>query len=139
MSCLEATFTLTPRSPFYLFGVDWGELFCYGADFYASSPYDFSSLYHADRFFFTTDTAADPNTDYTQWVNRMRVPFLIFGADLGGHAAGKQLALVFGFEAVNNGRVLVYTDAGKISDQTLAPSDNQFLLEIEVPSISFSL
>ena len=135
MSCLDATFTLTPRSPYYLLGNQWSEVFCYGADFFAAYPYDFSSLYSADRFFFHVYTAADPNINYAQWVNRMRVPFLEFIGDLsvqGGTA--KQLALIFGFEAVSNGRVLVYTDAGLISDQTLAVTDNQFLLEIEAPA-----
>jgi len=140
MSCLDATFTLTPRSPYYYAaGNQWSELFCFGADFYAGYPYDFSSLYSADRFFFQTYTAANPNIDYAQWVNRIKVPFLEFIADLSAQGTAKQLALIFGFEAAYNGRVLVYTDAGLISDQTLAPGDNQFLLEIEVPAQSFNL
>src|SRR5215510_414180 len=138
MSCLDATFTLTPRSPMYY--AAWNQesaITCYGAAFYAYNPYDFSSLYSANRFFFDTYTAADPNIDYTQWINRMRAPFIEHYVDLSGYGTAKQLALIFGFEAVSNGRVLVYNDAGLISDQTLATNDNQFLLEIDVPAHNF--
>ena len=137
MSCLDATFTLTPRSPSYSAGNQWSELFCYGADFLQFSPWDFSSLYSADRLFFYAFTAADPNIDNSQWVNRIKVPFIEFSADLSGYGTAKQLALIFGFEG--NGRILVYTDAGLIGDQTLVPSDNQFLLEMDVPDHPFNL
>jgi len=139
MSCLDATFTLTPRSPFYAGVNQWSLLWCFGADFYASYPTDFSSLYSADRLYFDTYTAGDPNIDYAQWINRRRVPFLGFNADLSALGTAKQLALIFGFEVAYSGRVLVYTDAGLISDQTLTATDSQFLLEIELPSQSFTV
>jgi len=139
MSCLDATFTLTPRSPFYAGVNQWSLLWCFGADFYASYPTDFSSLYSADRLYFDTYTAGDPNIDYAQWINRRRVPFLGFNADLSALGTEKQLALIFGFEVAYSGRVLVYTDAGLISDQTLTATDSQFLLEIELPSQSFTV
>jgi hypothetical protein len=51
MSCLDATFTLTPRSPSYYNSVhNRADLFCFGADFMSFSPYDLSSLYASDRF-----------------------------------------------------------------------------------------
>ncbi len=58
-------------------------------------------------------------------------------------AVQKQLALIFGFD-VNpataiNGRVLIYSDAGLISDQILLPGDNQFLIEIESIKYPISL
>ena len=52
-------------------------------------------------------------------------------ADLTQYGTGKSLALVFGFQASATARVLVVSDAGLIKDQTLATTDNQFLLDIE--------
>jgi hypothetical protein len=135
MSCLDATFTLTPRSAYYYAApYQYCDLLCYGADFDFIGSADFSWLYASDRFFFSDLTAADPSIDYAQWGKRMKVPFLEFGANLSGSGTEKQLALVFGFDAEVNGRVLVYTDAGLISGQVLAVTDHQFLLEIELPT-----
>jgi hypothetical protein len=132
MSCLDATFTLSPKYPLYNAGPDnQGSLACYGADFLAWSPYDYSSLYAADALLFEYFAAADPTVNYSIWVNRTKVPRVELAADLTQYGAGKSLALVFGFKAQTNGRVLVVSDAGLIKDQTLASSDNQFLLEIE--------
>src|SRR5215467_16331465 len=140
MSCLDATFTLTPRSPWYYAApYQWSEFLCFGADFLLNSPEDYSSLYSTDRFLFKAYTAPDPNIDYTQWVNRMRVPHLEFGANLTGYGTAKQLALIFGFDVATQGRVLVYNDASLVIDQTLAPNDNQFLLEIESLDSPFDL
>jgi hypothetical protein len=105
---------------------------CYGADFF--TPFDFSSLYGLDSLYFDGSTAADTTIDYAQWLNRRRVPFLELYVNLVGYGAAKQLALIFGFSIPNSGspgRVLVYTDAGQISDQTLGPGESQFLLEID--------
>ena len=140
MSCLEATFTLTPRSPYYNPGPrqqSW--IWCFGSEFLPFAPYDFSSLYAADNFFFEQFSAGDPATDYTPYPSRQKVPFLEAFVDMTAFATAKQLALIFGFATLAGGRVLVYTDAGKISDQTLAPTDNQFLLEIESLDSAFWL
>jgi hypothetical protein len=132
MSCLDATFTLTPKSPFHNAGPsDQAWLACYGSTFFASSPWDFSSLYGADSIFYSYSMAADPTVNYSNWLNRMKVPRVELEAFLWQYGAGKSLALVFGFEASTTGRVLVVTDAGLIKDQTLAMGDNQCLLEIE--------
>jgi hypothetical protein len=134
MSCLDATFTLTPRSPWFNAAADrHGELYCFGADFMLADL-DYTTLYNADLFFFNSYTAADPNIDYSQWPNRVKVPNIEVYLDLTGYGTAKQLALVFGFEitfSTSPGRVLVYSDAGLISDQTLAAGDNQILLEID--------
>jgi hypothetical protein len=91
-----------------------------------------SSLYSGDAFFFTSETAADPGGDYTQWVNRVKAPLLKAYVDMTAFGAAKQLALIFGFQAASpDARVQVYTDAQKITDQTLALTDNQFLLQID--------
>lgn len=134
MSCLDATFTLTPRSPVWQ-GNPPNEslLFCFGADFFPWS-FDYSTLYGADSLYFDSSTASDPNVDYRQWPNRRHTARLEAYVNLGGYGNMKQLALIFGFNiptAAGSGRVLVYTDSGPISDQTLASGDNQFLLEIQ--------
>jgi hypothetical protein len=135
MSCLDATFTLTPRSPWYYNSVhNQAVLFCYGADFTYVSPADLSSLYASNRFYFDGAFACDPNLDYTQWANRKKARFLVAVIDLRDYGAHKQLALIFGFDVMFSavdGRVLVYSDAGLLQDQTLVYGDNQFLLEIE--------
>jgi len=136
MSCLDATFTLTPRSPVYFNSPrNQALLVCYGADFSYTSPTDLSSLYASDRFFFTSSYAADPNVDYTQWANLKKTRYLYSFINLQGYAAAnKQLALIFGFDVLFSsmpGRVFVYSDAGLLKDQQLVYGDNQFLLEIE--------
>ena len=136
MSCLDATFTLTPRSPYYYnsaHNLAW--LYCWGADFWPWSPADFSSLYASDRFFFDGAFAADPNLDYRQWANLKKARYLDVYINLQSYAGTKkELALIFGFDVLwsaNPGRVLVYSNAGLLQDQQLVYGDNQFLLEIE--------
>jgi len=144
MSCLDATFTLTPRSPVYvdLANNNEADLSCFGTDAGPPSPWDFSSLYASNRFAFEDGLEADPNLDYTQWANRKKTRFLATWFSLT--PSNKSLALIFGFDvfytvANPGGRVLVYSDAGLIKDQTLVYGDNQFLLEIESWDASFSL
>jgi hypothetical protein len=144
MSCLDATFSLTPRSPTYFSSWhDWACLSCYGADFLPWNPSDISSLYATDRFYFEGAFASDPNLDYTQWSNRRIARVLYLDLDLRDYAgAQKQLALIFGFDVrdpASDGRVLVYSDAGLLSDQTLVYGDSQFLLEIESLALPLSL
>jgi hypothetical protein len=135
MSCLDATFTLTPLSPWYSTFNNQAVLDCYGADFRYVSPLDLSSLYAFNRFFFDVSSAADPNLDYTQYANRRKAPYLYCYINLQGYAkANKQLALIFGFDVMSSGldgRVLVYSDASFLQDQTLVYGDNQVLLEME--------
>ena len=66
MSCLGATFTLTPRSPSCVTTPkNCAYLYCFGADFWAGSPGNFSSLYASNRFLFTLPFAASPKTTLT--------------------------------------------------------------------------
>jgi hypothetical protein len=134
MSCLDATFTLTPRSPYYS-GThnDYAFLMCFGADFWPSSPNDLSSLYASNRFFFDPNFASDPNLDYTQWANLQKAQYLSCHIALQSYAGTpKQLALIFGFDVLTvDARVLVYSLGGLLQDLTLVAGDNQFLLEIE--------
>jgi len=135
MSCLDATFTLTPLSPFYEVSGNSAWLNCYGGDFTAWSPNDLSSLYASNRLFFDNSFAADPNLNYAQWRNLKKAQHLESFIYLSGYAAAnKQLALIFGFDVQHTsgpGRVLVYSYAGLLQDQQLVYGDNQFLLEIE--------
>jgi hypothetical protein len=136
MSCLEATFTLTPRSPYYYSSPhDYAAIYGYGVDVEAAAPADCSSLYVQNNFYFGS-FPSDPNLDYTQWANRKIARAIWFYTDLTDYAgAKKQLALIFGFDVryppPPDGRVLVYSDSGLLSDQTIVFGDNQFLLEIE--------
>lgn len=144
MTCLDATFTLTPRSPlYYMSAHNYALLSCYGADFSWGNPTNLSSLYASDRFFFDAAFASDPNLDYRQWANRKNARFLTSYIDLGDYgAAQKQLGLIFGFDVLYSsveGRVLVYTDAGLLLDQKLVYGDNQFLLEIESLDLPLNL
>jgi hypothetical protein len=49
--------------------------------------------------------------------------------------------LIFGFDVYSNspGRLLIYSDGGRLKDQQLIPGDNQFVLEIESLVYGFSL
>lgn len=99
MSCLDATFTLTPRSPWYFASTQqWASLFCYGVDFLSGSVRDFPSLYSRDQVYFEWSRHADPVVNYSQWANRRKAPHLDLQIDLTGLGTGKSLALVFGFE-----------------------------------------
>lgn len=147
MSCLDATFTLTPQSPLYSDSslYNFAYLFCNGADFSPFSPTDLSSLYASNRFFFDSQFASDPNLDYRQYANRKKAPFLESFFQLqflgAGGSANRQLVLIFGFDVYSNspGRLLIYSDAGRLKDQQLVPGDNQFVLEIESLVYGFSL
>ena len=52
--------------------------------------------------------------------------------DLSSFGTSKELALVFGFAPQSDSRLLIFTNAGLLSDETLVMGDNQLLLEVEV-------
>ena len=87
MSCLEATFTLTPQSPLYSASPDSASLWCWGTDCEAFSPTDLSSLYASNRFYFNPYFACDPDLDYTQWANRKKARYIDAGISLQGYAS----------------------------------------------------
>ena len=141
MSCLDATFTLTPLSPVHSDTLGSASLYCWGADFDIYSPLNLSSLYASNRFYFKDQFACDPQLNYAQWANRKKARFLYSNISLQSYGHNKQLALIFGFDVLSSssGRVLVYSDAGLIKDQQLVYGDNQFLLEIESLDLPFNL
>lgn len=140
---LNPTFALTARNPLYWAAIqNQAELFCYGADFAYAAPWSLSSLYATDQFYFDAAFAADPALDYSNWTNRKRSRFLDLFCSLQAYGPQKQLALVFGFDVLFsavNARVLIYSDAGLLHDQTLVKGDNQFLFEIDSLTQSINL
>ena len=135
---LEATFSLTPRESRHY--VSYGQKAylnkIYGASFFPkyseASRNSFDHQHSADELYFLMDVAADPSLDYSTWTNRRTAPRIELNYNLSDLGAAKELALVFGFEVVyGSPRLLIYTSAGLLSDETLAYGDNQFLLEVE--------
>jgi len=60
--------------------------------------------------------------------------------NLASFGTQKELALVFGFDAIStNARLLIFSAAGQLGDETLAIGDNQFLMEIESVDTSLNL
>jgi hypothetical protein len=139
VSCLDATFTLTPKSPYWVGPTgSIASLWIHGSDIWALPPSDFSSLYATDRVYFDEIYASDPKRDYSQWQVRLTVPLLetTFFPPAGDH---KELILIFGFDALSNGRVLVYSFTERLADQQLLSGDSQFALLIENLDQPFSL
>jgi hypothetical protein len=121
MSCLDATFTLTPISPLYNNAPDnQGWIDCYGAAFRGYPPYDFSTNYSADSLFFDFYSAGSPGIDYSIAANRMKVPRVELVADLQQYGTGKSLALVFGFQPLD-GRPR-FADLSRVSGRVILSS-----------------
>ncbi len=133
---LEATFSLTPRESFYSVHTNqMAELTIQGADFYPKYnefyPFSFDKLHADDRLYFSGLNTADPTLDYTVYDNRRMTPHIQLHYDLSLLGTHKELALVFSFEAQTESRLLIFTDDGLLSDETLVVGDNQFLVEVE--------
>jgi hypothetical protein len=132
---LNPTFALTARHPYYwTANQKQAEVRCYGSDSFYPHPYGFASQYAGDQLFFDGMFAADPALDYSNWTNRKKCRFVLLMCRLQAYGPQKQLALVFGFDvlfAAVNARLLIYSDAGLLQDQTLMHGDNQFLLEVD--------
>jgi hypothetical protein len=146
VNSLDATFTLTPGTPYYSDALNNSAyIACYGADFTSNSTANFVTLYSSNRLYFDGNFAADPGLDYTQWANRKKARWLNCYIGLQSYAGlFKQLALIFGFDrSIGPGaalpRLLVYSDAGLLQDQTFYSGDNQFLLVIQSLDLPLSL
>ena len=142
MSCLDATFTLTPQSPVWVSGsgTDSAYLWCHGSDFWSNNPFGLSYLYSTNQFFFDGAYASDPGLDFRQWPNRRAARFLETWFSFDPAAAGKQLILIFAFDTFySDGRVQVYSDATLLSDQVLHSGDNQFAIVIDSPEQPLTL
>jgi hypothetical protein len=138
VSCLDATFTLTPLYPAYADPLNiqnFAFFECHGADFWANVDSNLSSDYASNRFFFDDSFASDTTLNYAQYTNLKKAKFLECGISLTGYRGdSKQLLLIFGFDVMYSwipGRVQVYSSAGLLKDQQLVYGDNQFALEID--------
>jgi hypothetical protein len=139
---LTANFELTPRNSYFHNAYsEQARLYIFGPVFYpryyAGYRTCFDQQHDNDETYFYDATAADPGTDYTNYLDRLRVPHIILYYNLSTFGDNKELALVFGFHAVNQSRILVYSNAEQLDDILLEPGDNQFLMEVEsVDSLS---
>lgn len=131
---LPATFSLTPREPSYFVSQSqYARFHVYGADFFPMSGFNktFEEQYAENRLFFAYQYATDPTLDYTKWVNRRTSRHIQLKYDLSALGSDKELALIFGFQAESESRLIVLSFGGFLSDVTLVPGDNQFLMEVE--------
>lgn len=133
---LEPTFSLTPRdSYYYLLNNQYAGLTVYGALFkpkhHEYYRYSFDHQHSADELYFSQYFAGPPTLDYSIWSNRNTAPHILLYYNLSSLGEHKELALVFGFDAVNDSRLLVFTSAGLLDDVSLVQGDNQFLIEVE--------
>ena len=131
-----ATFELTPRNSYYYVGSNnYAGLRIYGAYFHphfgSGYPYSFESQYTADQLYFYPSFSADPALDYAIWDNLRIAPHIRLYHNLSALGERKELALVFGFQAVAESRLLIYSFAGLLGEEQLFPGDNQFLMEVE--------
>ena len=133
---LVPTFSLTPRSSYFYSGLHTRAqlavrgVTCY-PNFYANYRYSFDHQHAQDELYFHSHMAVDSSVDYSIYNNRRRVPHALLNFDLGSFGAQKELALVFGFDALSESRLLIFSDAEQLADETLEVGDNQFLMEIE--------
>ena len=133
---LEPTFALTPRSSYYYSASDYqARIYVNAVSFspkwYDTYRYSFDHQHAQDEVYFYHYTAVDPSVDYSSWSNRRRVPHVRLHFNLTSFGTQKELALVFGFDPINESRLMIFSDAGQLSDETLLVGDNQFLMEIE--------
>ncbi len=133
---LDPTFSLTPRSSYmYVSSTRTAYLYAFGVDMYPqfnpSYRYSFDHQHANDELYFQSSFAADPAVDYSNFANRKITRYVQLFYALSGFGANKELALVFGFDAQSESRLLIYTNAGLLEDVTLVPGDNQFLMEVE--------
>lgn len=133
---LENVFSLTPRESLAFSGAGHrAQIETHGVSFWPRfNPTHRYSLDHhhaSDELSFGSFTAGDGATDYSRWEARRRTPHVRLYYDLSAFTPFKEVALAFRFEALSESRLLVYTDAGLVDEETLNPGDDQFLLEIE--------
>jgi hypothetical protein len=141
---LEATFVLTPRSScFYSPSPYYAQLSIYGITLWPNYNFtyglSFDNQHAEDKVYFSTHTAADPSFDYRSWFNRRSVPRVELEYNLSSFGAQKELALVLGFSVSRMARLLIFSNAAQLGDVTLAPGDNQFLMEIGSLATSLTL
>ncbi len=132
---LEPDVSLTPLVSYDHRGVQHeAQLHVNGMSFFADpggSRHGLAGQSSNDEVYFNYVAAGDPALDYTDWLTRWRTPHIELSLDLRAFGPQKELALVFGFDATSDSRLLIYTDAGLLADETLETGDDQFLMEVE--------
>jgi hypothetical protein len=110
-------------------------MLCFGSAFFSSLyptyRYCFDQQHANDELCFSTTLAADPSIDYSNSSNVRRVPHIWLHSDLTDFGSNKEVALIFGFDADVDARILIYSFGGLLADVTLTAGDNQFLIEVE--------
>jgi len=134
---LESTFALTPRNSYVVSSDPYynARLYIFGANFFPNYSenhrYSFEHQYGEDELYFNSNWATDPALDYSNFSNRKKAPYVQLTYDLSSLGANKELALVFGFDALSDSRLRIFSNAGLLDDETLTAGDNRFLVEIE--------
>ncbi len=133
---LQQAFSLTPRESRHVTGTGHvGHIEVHGVSFWPKyNPtyrYSLDPQHSSDELCFPSHTAGDGAADYSTWDARRRTPHVRLFYDLSAFTPFKEVALTFRFDAASESRILVYTDAGLVDEETLNPGDDQFLLEVE--------
>jgi len=135
---LTPNFALTPIGSFFTSPKGWARMSIRGPSFFPNYPndspawpYSFDLQYRNDQVLFSSETAADPDLDYTSYFIRKTRPHIQLTFDVKAAGRNKELALLFGFEALSTSRILVFSHADKLGDVTLEVGDTQFLIEVE--------
>lgn len=142
---LEATFSLTPRSSYFLMANDNRAQIetVQNVNFYAKSSasyrYSFDHQHAQDELFFHAHSAVDPSVDYSVYQNRKAVSLVRLYFNLASFGTHKELALIFGFDALSESRLLIFSDAEQLGDEVLNVGDNQFLIVSEGLETSLNL
>jgi hypothetical protein len=136
---LEQVFSLTPRESYLYSGSGHlAYLTVHGVsnDPNVSSAYrtSFDHQHSWDELFFHSNRAGDAAADYTLWSERNHSSYVQLNYDLSTFEPHKEVALTFGFDAVAESRVLIYSDDGLLDEEVLHVGDNQFLIEVESTS-----
>ena len=140
---LEPTFALTPRESCHLGdagpeGENDAFFYVFGATMLpkwtAGYRQAFDPQHASDELYFHWARAADPTADYSSYDARTAAPHIFLRYNLSAFSPHKELALFFHFDVETEARVLVYSKAGQLFDETLHPGDEQFLIEVESTS-----
>jgi len=136
---LQQVFSLTPKASYFYSGSGHkSRLYVRGVTFnpkYSQSyRYSFDKQHTSNELYFPAWSAGDPAADYTNWNALRRVPHVSMYYDLSVFEPHKEVALTFGFDAVSESRILIYTDAGLLDEEILHVGDNQLLIEVESTS-----
>ncbi len=136
---LEQVFSLTPRESHLNMGSGHtAAMIVYGVSnfpkFSSAFRYSFDHQHTSDELNFQITRVGDAAADYTNWSERQHSPYVELNYDLSAFEPHKEVALTFGFDALSESRVLIYTDDGLLDEEVLHVGDNQFLIEVESTS-----